>query len=103
MGGDLISARLRRRVRGDFPDAGAARGVEGALSALVGALRDDWHDPAGIERLMAAVVLTAGGDVRRVGEAVQWGLQDWRDLLVAGGLAHEDWPAVLDRELGRLG
>ena len=24
---------------------------------------------------------------------------DWRDVLVAGGLAHEDWPQVLDREL----
>ena len=25
---------------------------------------------------------------------------DWRDVLMAGGVGHDDWPAVLDRELG---
>lgn len=25
---------------------------------------------------------------------------DWRDVLMAGGVGHDDWRAVLDRELG---
>ena len=27
---------------------------------------------------------------------------DWRDVLMAGGLGHDDWRAVLERELGML-
>jgi hypothetical protein len=26
---------------------------------------------------------------------------DWRDVLVAGGLGNEDWPQVMNRELGQ--
>lgn len=52
------------------------------------------------ERAQAAVVLLAGGDVLRFGQAARLALRDWRDLLVAAGLAHPDWPDRLDAELG---
>ena len=52
------------------------------------------------ERLQAAIVLLAGGSFIRVREAVQLALTDWRDLLVAAELAHEDWPDRLLAELG---
>jgi len=28
---------------------------------------------------------------------------DWRDVVMAGGFSHDDWRAVLDRELGVSG
>jgi hypothetical protein len=52
------------------------------------------------ERLLAAVVLLSGGNVEAFQKAMDVGRVDWRDLLVAAGLANEDWPQCLERELG---
>ncbi|HWO60291.1 MAG TPA: hypothetical protein VNO31_09680 [Umezawaea sp.] len=54
----------------------------------------------GAERLGAAAVILAEGDVHEFRSAVRLANLDWRDLLVAGGLAHENWPDVLDEVLG---
>lgn len=58
------------------------------------------QSPEGVERLQAAIVLSAGGSTSRLQEAVALAELDWRDLLVGAGLANEDWPTRLDRELG---
>lgn len=84
-----VSARLCRRIERDFRDPTA---VATALE-VVGAL----HQP---ERVQAAVVLSARGDLGRLNEARDLADLDWRDLLVGVGLAHRDWPARLDTELG---
>lgn len=97
MDDDVISERLRRRVRRDFPEAEAAKGVFGALRVLAAELAASRQD---IERLLAAAVFIAAGDIDRFISAVRCARTDWRDLLMAGGLGHEDWPSVLDRELG---
>ncbi|MEU2434478.1 hypothetical protein ABZ611_34225 [Streptomyces sp. NPDC007861] len=94
---DVISARLHRRIRRDFPDAEAARGVAGALRVLADELAGSQQDP---ERLMAAAVFFATGDINRFRSAIQGARKDWRDLLMAGGLGYEGWPSVLDEELG---
>lgn len=94
---DLISARLHERIRRDFPDVDAARGVVGALRVLGVELEDSRQSP---ERLLTAAVVFAAGDVQRFRLAVRTARADWRDLLMAGGLGHEDWPRVLDEELG---
>jgi hypothetical protein len=47
------------------------------------------------ERIQAAVVLLAGGDSRRFLSAA-----DWRDVLVAAGLAGADWRDRLAVALG---
>jgi hypothetical protein len=52
------------------------------------------------ERLLAAVVICADGSADRFRSAIELGKRDWRDLLVAAGLAHGDWRERLDRELG---
>lgn len=96
MADGLISARLHSRIARDFPEPGAAKGIEGALRKLAEELKDSRQDP---ERLMAAAVLIAQGDVDRFRRAVGIARQDWRDLLMGGGLGHEDWPRVLDEEL----
>ncbi len=91
-----ISARLHKRIHRDFPDPGAAKGIVGALRALAAELERSQESP---ERLLTAAVVIADGDVNRFRSAVRLARTDWRDLLVAGGLGHEDWPQGLDEEL----
>lgn len=93
------SARLERRVRRDFPDPGSAP----EILRILGELPDTaGYDPDRFcsERILAAVVLLAEGSIHRFREAVDLATTDWRDLLVEAGLAHADWPARLDDELG---
>jgi hypothetical protein len=94
---DVISARLHARVRRDFPDADVARGVAGALRVLADELANSLQDT---ERLLAAAVFIAAGDVDRFRSAIRLARTDWRDLLMAGELGHGNWPHVLDEELG---
>ena len=46
-------------------------------------------------RVHVAVVWLARGDVGRFDQALDGAARDWRDALVAAGLAHPDWRAVL--------
>ena len=54
------------------------------------------------ERVQAAIVLVAGGEIGRLRQMLDLATADWRDLLVAAGLAHDDWPQRLTAELGEL-
>lgn len=87
-----VSTRLSRRIKADFPDAGSAPEVE----RIVGGAADS-------ERVQAAIVLAAKGDLRLVQHGVELAGIDWRDVLVNGGLADETWPELLDAELGPAG
>ncbi|MFC3499851.1 hypothetical protein ACFOOK_02510 [Micromonospora krabiensis] len=51
------------------------------------------------ERVQAALVLTASGQWSRFVAGMQLLREDWRDVLVAGGLANNDWPDRLYLEL----
>ena len=91
--------RLEKRIQRDFPATGAANGIITALDRL--------PDEAGYgremlssERVRAAIVLLANGDLAEFRQAIELAKTDWRDLLVAAELAHADWPARLDEELG---
>lgn len=53
-----------------------------------------------VERVQAAIVLWARGDLTKLRDACRLARQDWRDALVRGNLAHDDWRAKLDAELG---
>jgi hypothetical protein len=48
------------------------------------------------ERVQAALVLLAGGSWKRFEAAVAQAETDWRDTLVAAGLADGDWPARVE-------
>jgi hypothetical protein len=90
--------RLEKRIQHDFPAPGAANGIITALDRLPD---EAGYDPETFrsERIRAAIVLLADGDLSRFRNAVELAKTDWRDLLVAAGLAHEDWPARLDEAL----
>lgn len=47
------------------------------------------------ERIHLAVLFVADGDLRQFDQTLNRGRMDFRDTLVAAGLANEDWPAVL--------
>jgi hypothetical protein len=93
------STRLEGRIRRDFPAPGAANGILTALDRLPGEAGYD-EEFFRSERIRAAIVLLADGDLSHFRKAVELAKADWRDLLVAAGLAHEDWPARLDEALG---
>jgi hypothetical protein len=59
-----------------------------------------WSGNQDRERVLAAVVFIAEGDIDRLRRAIGESQRDWRDVLVAGGLANGDWPTILDIELG---
>lgn len=100
----MSTTRLQRRVEAEFPAPGSAASVLALLEGFVKQCEEDATDdgPWGPwkERVQTAVVVFARGDVEELKEAIAMGLTDWRDLLVAAGLANEDWPARLDQELG---
>jgi hypothetical protein len=82
------SARLEARIRHDFPEPGSADAVLDKLRVL------DTD-----ERIQAAIVLWAQGDLNRFRDSLALAHVDWRDVLVRGGLENEDWRQVLDSEL----
>ncbi|MCO1575879.1 hypothetical protein M8C13_08925 [Crossiella sp. SN42] len=88
--------RLLRRIRRDFPAAGSAEEIHRQLAEL----RHDSDDMLGSERVQAAIVLLAAGDLARFRQAVTLSRTDWRDVLIAAGLANTDWATQLDQVLG---
>ena len=87
------TTRLMRRIREDF----------GADAELVATELGELEDYASSERVQAAVVQLARGDLDRLDRQLREARIDWRDVLVAAGLAHEDWPERLDDYLGSNG
>lgn len=83
-----LSPRLRRRIERDFT---ADEAVE--VCTVVSEVPHD-------ERVQAAIVLAARGRLHAVHEGVALAALDWRDVLMNGGLEHQDWRERLDAELG---
>ena len=63
-------------------------------------LPDSEYGRQGHERVQAALVLASRGQRERFDSMAQLLRINWRDALMAGGLGHDDWRAVLERELG---
>ena len=89
-----VSERLRRRIARDF----APGSSEEVVRTLVN-LPPDSVGGQDTERVMAAVVLSSQGHWSRFEDAVATLKMDWRDALVNGGLADEDWPSKLELAL----
>lgn len=85
----IVSSRLQRRIAPDFPQRGSAEEVIRLLA-----------DASDSERVQAAIVLASNGDLREIEREAELAVTDWRDVLMNGDLAHDDWPGILDSELG---
>lgn len=84
-----VTERLSARVRRDFPEPGSAPEILRLLAEV-----------SDSERVQAAIVFTASGNMEWLRAELARARTDWRDVLVNGGLANEGWPAILDKELG---
>jgi len=84
-----VTQRLASRVRRDFPEPGSAEDLIRRLARVEQG-----------ERVQAAVVLWARGDLGRFDDSLALCEVDWRDVVVRGNLAADDWPERLDIELG---
>jgi hypothetical protein len=96
-----MTDRLRAVVERDF----GPRSDE-VVAALERADLGPWQStqpPLGRERVLAAVLAIARGDVARIPKAIQIAEHDWRDALVWGGLGQPDWPRRLDELLDPAG
>ena len=94
-----MTPRLEQRIARDFPEPGSAQEIVRLLSELPDQGSYD-NSYLHSERVMAGIVLFAHGDIARFQDALNLAVTDWRDLLMASGLANEDWPTRLDTELG---
>lgn len=90
----VLGLRLSERIRRDFP-AGTAEKVASYLASL----DDGALGGQDTERVQAAIIIASAGQWDRFLSLIRLLRLDWRDVLVAGGLANEDWPARLDAEL----
>ena len=84
-----MTKRLRERIERDFPEPGSAVAVVRLIS-----------ESSEVERVQAAIVLWARGDLTKLRDACRLAREDWRDVLVRGELADDDWREKLDAELG---
>jgi hypothetical protein len=84
------SDRLIRRIRRDF-----GRGTDDEVIRRLTALDPDDSS----ERIQAALVLGASGRWHGFEQQLRRLELDWRDVLIVGGLAGDDWPAMLTAAL----
>jgi hypothetical protein len=87
-----VSPRLIRRIERDFPKT-----ESNLVVRLVGGVGETRQDS---ERIQAAAVICARGDLSRLTDILLLIERDWRDALVGAELDHADWAQKLDAELG---
>ncbi len=78
----VITARITARLEHDYPraeDRAAAR----ALVERIPAELSVWREVSEGDRVEAAALTAATGDLAKLGEAVELALRDWRDLLLS--------------------
>lgn len=90
--------RLVKRIRADF-----APGTAVEVVRRLRALPEDRFGGQDVERIQVALVVLSGGSWSHFVDGLGLLEQDWRDVLVSGGMADQDWPMVLSRQLGDVG
>jgi len=95
--------RIRAWVVRDFPGHLLQPDHPDALDLLESLDLISVDGPLDRERIQAAILILAGGDVDRLLTWAAVAEMDWRDVLVNGGLASGDWRDVLAEECGRRG
>ena len=84
-----VSSRLRQRIARDFPEPGSAEEVIRLLA-----------EASESERIQAAIAFAGNGDIREIQRQAELATIGWRDVLMNGELAQDDWPVMLDSKLG---
>jgi hypothetical protein len=79
----VITDRIRTGLEHDF--AGDALAQATVLIERIPAELAVWNIVTETDRVEAAALTVAGGDLERLRRAVDLALRDWRDLLVSAG------------------
>jgi hypothetical protein len=88
-----VSPSVRDEVRARFTDQDAVD-----VERLLGAIDLSLNEPAQRrerDRVHLGILLLAGGSFERFARVLALAATDWRDVLVAAGLANDNWPEVL--------
>ncbi|WP_062467178.1 hypothetical protein [Demequina maris] len=88
----VVGDRIAERAADDF-----GRSAPRVVSALERLRVSPSADP---ERIQAAVLIAARGDLTLLDDALAHAREDHRDLLDRAGLAGDDWRERLDAALG---
>ncbi|MEU7661613.1 hypothetical protein [Streptomyces lincolnensis] len=91
-----LSSRITRRVSRDY----AEQDRQAVEEVLLGVVDGRGVGSDGAERIVAAVLLHAAGDVDQLLAMANLAQVDFRDVLMGSGLEHGDWAARLDAEFG---
>ena len=78
----MITPRIRERLARDYP-AAPGRAAALALIERIPAELSVWREVSEGDRVEAAALTVAAGDLEQLRSAVELALRDWRDLLVA--------------------
>jgi hypothetical protein len=91
------TCRLTERIRRDFE-----RAHVGVVLEQLGGIPESLPlgERQNSERVQAAVVIPARGDLDAFAELLEMARADWRDVLVGAGFDEDGWSARLDEELG---
>lgn len=89
-----VSPVVRAEIAKRFSSANAAKILDAFESTALPLLDAPkmWRD---LDRVHCAILKIGGGDVGKVSVALREAAVDWRDVLVAAGLADGNWPTVL--------
>jgi hypothetical protein len=89
----VVSGLVRGEVAKRFGDASPS--VIAALAGTPLPFLDAPNRARERDRVHLAIIKLAAGDAGRVTQLLQLASRDWRDTLVAAGLANSDWPELL--------
>ncbi len=80
----MITPRIEERLRRDYPRA-EDHATAHALVARIAAELTFWREVSEGDRVEAAALTVADGNLAKLQSATELALRDWRDLLVAAG------------------
>lgn len=95
----MVAPRILRRIERDFP-GGDVTAIAARLGAATGEPSSLAASDAGSERVQAAILILAAGDIERLIRECDEARRDWRDVLVAADLGFDDWPRRVAAFLG---
>lgn len=95
----MVSGRIARRIERDFP-AGDASTIAVRLDAATAGPWSQTDSEAGRDRVQAAILMIAAGDVRKLIRECEEAQKDWRDVLMAADLGYDDWAVRVGEFLG---
>ena len=92
---DAVSDVVRREIAKRFSPTDAPT-VQGLLEMTELPMLEDSEYQRDRDRVQLAILKILDGDVGNLHATVRMASIDWRDTLIAAGMANDNWPQVLE-------